>query len=278
MRPLTEHKILVTGATSGLGQQVAVELAALGAAVVVHGRDPDRVRETAAKVAAQSADPARITTAVADLAALAEVARLAEIVAIDHPDLTVLVNNAGIGFGRPGGSREVSRDGIELRFAVNYLAAHLLARRLLPTLTANAPSRIVNVSSAGQAPFSADPLMERAYDGVLAYRQSKLAMIADTFALAKQTAGTGVTVNTLHPASLMPTAMVVESGWDTMDSLESGVRATMRLITDPDLDNMTGRYFFRLEEADPLPEASDPAAQTGLAEVTDRLLAEHLGT
>jgi NAD(P)-dependent dehydrogenase (short-subunit alcohol dehydrogenase family) len=270
MRPLSEQKILITGATGGLGQRLAVELARLGAAVVVHERDPDRVRQTAAKVAAQSQDPVRIGTAVADLASLDDVSRLADTMVAEHPDLTILVNNAGVGFGRPGERRQVSKDGIELRFAVNYLAAHVLSRRLLPTLTANAPSRIVNVSSAGQAPFSADPLAEHDYDGVRAYRQSKLAMIADTFALARET--TAVTVNTLHPASLMPTTMVTESGWSTMDSLETGVRATMRLITDPALDTVTGQYFDKLDRADALPEASDPAAREILAAVTARLL------
>jgi NAD(P)-dependent dehydrogenase (short-subunit alcohol dehydrogenase family) len=269
MRPLSEQKILITGATSGLGQQLAIELAGLGAAVIVHGRDPDRVQQTAAKVVAQ--DPARISTAVADLASLADVSELADKVVAEHPDLTILVNNAGVGFGRPGEPRQVSKDGIELRFAVNYLAAYVLSRRLLPTLTANAPGRIVNVASAGQAPFSADPLVEHDYDGVKAYRQSKLAMIADTFVLAEQ--AKGVTVNALHPASLMPTAMVVEAGWSTLDSLETGVRATMRLITDPKLDTVTGEYFDRQERAKALPEAYDPTARAALAAVTARLLA-----
>lgn len=270
MRDVSEQKVLITGATGGLGEQLAIELAKLGAAVVIHGRDPDRAAATREKVAAQAPDGSRIATAVADLASIAEVRRLAADVAARHPDLTILVNNAGVGFGRPGESRQVSGDGIELRFAVNYLASHLLARELLPTLTRNAPARVVNVASVGQAPFADDPLLERDYDGVRAYRQSKLAMIADTFVLAAET--TGVTVNALHPASLMPTGMVIESGWDTMESVDTGARSTLRLIVDPELDTVTGQYFDKLDKSEPLAQARDPHAQAVLAELTARLL------
>ncbi|WP_163506209.1 SDR family NAD(P)-dependent oxidoreductase [Fodinicola acaciae] len=273
MRDVSRQKVLITGATGGLGQQVATELARLGAAVVIHGRDPERAAATRDKVAAEAPDGTRIDTAVADLASIADVRRLAAEVADRHSDLTILVNNAGVGFGVPGEGRQVSRDGIELRFAVNYLASHLLARELLPTLTRNAPARIVNVASIGQASFVDDPLVERDYDGVRAYRQSKLAMIADTFALAAETAGTGVTVNALHPATLMPTGMVVEAGWNTMDSVDTGTRSTLRLIVDPELDGVTGHYFDKLERAEPQPEARDPRAQAALAELTARLLA-----
>jgi NAD(P)-dependent dehydrogenase (short-subunit alcohol dehydrogenase family) len=263
-----QQKVLITGATGGLGQQVAIELVKLGAAVVIHGRDADRVAATREKVAAYGSP---VSTVVADLASIAEVRRLAAEVAERHPDLTVLVNNAGVGFGRPGEGRQVSRDGIELRFAVNYLASHLLARELLPTLTRNAPARIVNVASVGQAPFADDPLLERDYDGVRAYRQSKLAMIADTFVLAAE--APGVTVNALHPASLMPTGMVIEAGWHTMDSVDTGVRSTLRLIVDPELDGVTGRYFDKLDESEPLAEARDPHAQAVLADLSAKLLA-----
>ena len=273
MRDVSEQKVLITGATGGLGQQVAIELAKLGAAVVIHGRDSDRAAATREKVAAEAPDGSRIATAVADLASVSEVRRLAAEIATGHPDLTILLNNAGVGFGAPGESRQVSRNGVELRFAVNYLASHLLARELLPTLTRNAPARIVNVASVGQASFVDDPLLERGYEGVRAYRQSKLAMIADTFALAAETAGSGVTVNALHPASLMPTGMVVEAGWATMESVETGVRSTLRLLVDPELDTVTGQYFDKLDAAEPMPEARDPRAQAVLAELTARLLA-----
>lgn len=113
---------------------------------------------------------------VADLASIDEVDQLAGTVLAEHTVLHALVDNAGIGFGGRNGRREVSRDGIEPRFAVNYLADYHLARRLTPLLAASAPSRIVQVASAGQEPLDfGDPLLEHAYDGVTAYRRSKLA-------------------------------------------------------------------------------------------------------
>jgi NAD(P)-dependent dehydrogenase (short-subunit alcohol dehydrogenase family) len=125
--------------------------------------------------------------------------------------LPVLVNNAGIGTTLPGrGARQESEDGYELRFAVNYLAPFLLTRLLLPTLRQSVPARIVNVASAGQAPINfLDVMQEQNYDGVQAYCQSKLALVMFTFDLAEEFAGTGVTANCLHPATYMPTKMVL---------------------------------------------------------------------
>jgi NAD(P)-dependent dehydrogenase (short-subunit alcohol dehydrogenase family) len=106
-------------------------------------------------------------------------------VVAEHPQVGVLVNNAGIGYTADGDDRRMeSRDGYELRFAVNYLAGYLLTRLMLPTLNDNAPARIVNVASAGQAPIDFDGVqLEQHYDGVRAYRQSELAQIMFTFDL-----------------------------------------------------------------------------------------------
>src|SRR5207247_4082724 len=131
--------VFITGATSGLGRYLAGELAGSGWQVLAHGRDPARV----AALSAELGDGAR--GYVADLASLGCVRELAAQVRAEVPRLDVLVNNAGIGFGAPGETRQVSADGHELRFAVNYLAPVLLTRLLLPLLTASAPSRVVNV-------------------------------------------------------------------------------------------------------------------------------------
>jgi NAD(P)-dependent dehydrogenase (short-subunit alcohol dehydrogenase family) len=160
--------VLVTGATDGLGRAVAGDLVARGARVLVHGRDRERAENVAHAIGAGG-------VYVADLASLAEVRRLAEDVTGDHPALHALVNNAGVGSTLPGdGARMESADGYELRFAVNYLAGFLLTRLLEPLLIAGAPSRVVNVASAGQAPIDFDDVMlERRYDGSRAYAQSK---------------------------------------------------------------------------------------------------------
>jgi NAD(P)-dependent dehydrogenase (short-subunit alcohol dehydrogenase family) len=210
MRPLTEQVMLITGATDGLGKAVAFQLARTGAILLLHGRDEVRGQQTLEEIRAQTGNT-RLQWYRADFAALSQVRALAERLAREQERLDVLVNNVGIGTTLPGGSaRQESEDGYELRFAVNYLAPFLLTRRLLPTLRHSAPARIVNVSSAGQAPINfRDVMLEHHYDGVQAYCQSKLALVMFTFDLAEELARTGVTANCLHPATYMPTKMVL---------------------------------------------------------------------
>jgi NAD(P)-dependent dehydrogenase (short-subunit alcohol dehydrogenase family) len=182
----------------------------------VHGRNQAKLDETLAEV------PGGVGY-LADLSSLVETRRLADEVAAAHERLDVLVNNAGIGFGAPGSGRQESADGYELRFAVNYLAPFLLSRQLLPLLEKSAPARIVNVSSVGQEPIDfEDVMLERSYDGMKAYRRSKLAQIMFTFELAARLEGSGVTVNAVHPASLMPTRMVAEARVHTISTVEEG--------------------------------------------------------
>jgi NAD(P)-dependent dehydrogenase (short-subunit alcohol dehydrogenase family) len=186
----------------------------------------------------------------------------------------VLVNNAGVGTTLPGGGERVeSEDGYELRFAVNYLAPFLLTRLLEPLLVGSAPARIVNVSSAGQAPLDfEDMMLERRYDGVRAYRQSKLALVMLTLDLAEKLRDKRVTANCLHPGTFMPTKMVLAAGIDPVDSLETGVEATMRLVTSADPDGVTGRYYDRLRESRALPQAYERAARERLRELSERLV------
>jgi NAD(P)-dependent dehydrogenase (short-subunit alcohol dehydrogenase family) len=265
--------VLVTGATDGLGKAISVELARAGATVLVHGRSLERAEAAAADIRAASGSEL-LRTCAGDLASLAQVRSLAESVTASGPRLDVLVNNAGIGTTDPGGGERVeSADGHELRFAVNYLAPFLLTRLLEPLLLASAPARIVNVASAGQAPVDfGDVMLEHGYDGGRAYSQSKLAMISWTFDLAERFAGRGVTATALHPGTYMPTKMVLAAGVEPFDSLETGVRSTIRLVADPALDGVTGRYFDRLEEARARPQAYDPDARRKLRELSERLV------
>ena len=229
MRPVREQTVLVTGATDGLGKALATELARAGATVIVHGRDNNRGKATLAEIT-EATGSDRLRWYQADLAHLDQVRDLVGAVAADNPRLDALVSNAGIG-SSPGGRQE-SAEGIELRFAVNYLAGYLLTRLLLTTLRSSAPARIVQVSSAGQAPIDFDDVMlTRSYSGGQAYCQSKLAQIMFTFDLADELAGTGVTATALHPATYMPTKMVARP----VSTLQSGVDATLRLVIDPAL-------------------------------------------
>jgi NAD(P)-dependent dehydrogenase (short-subunit alcohol dehydrogenase family) len=251
----------VTGATDGLGRALAAELAQAGATVLVHGRDPGRIADTVAELGG-----ARVRSYQADLADLDQVRRLAEQVTEAEPRLDVLVNNAGIGSSVPGGGvRQESTDGYELRFAVNYLAGFALTRQLLPLLTASAPSRVVNVSSAGQRAIDFDNVMlTSGYDGTRAYCQSKLAQILFTVDLAEQLDGTGVEVNALHPATYMPTK-IVPSPFST---IAEGVAATMHLIADP---VGSGHYYDGLREARADRQAYDTSARRQLRELSEKL-------
>jgi NAD(P)-dependent dehydrogenase (short-subunit alcohol dehydrogenase family) len=185
--------------------------------------------------------------------------------------LDVLVNNAGIAPGRDRG-RQVSVDGYELTFAVNYLSHFLLTRLLLPLLERSAPVRIVNVASVGQRPIDFDDVMlERGYDPIRAYAQSKLEQIMFTFELAERLGDSGVTVNALHPATLMDTKMVRETYGRAMTTVDEGVEATLRLISSPELEGVTGRYFDGTRESTAHEQAYDPEARRRLWELSARL-------
>ena len=272
MRALQEQTVLITGATDGLGRGLASVLAAEGATLLLHGRDEARGRQTLAQIEAATGNR-RLRWLRADFSCLGEVRGLAGSVAGSCDRLDVLVNNAGIGTTLPGdGSRMESRDGYELRFAVNYLAGYLLTRSLSTLLERSAPARVVNVSSAGQAPIDfADVMLERRYSGVQAYCQSKLAQIMFTFDLAEELDGRIVSATCLHPATYMPTKMVRAAGVEPISTLEQGVEATLRLAADPRLEGVTGAYFNGQRRADPHPQASDPAARRELRELSERL-------
>ena len=251
---------LITGSTDGVGRYVAERLAAEGARVIVHGRDRARGEAVVERIMRQGGD-ARLL--IADLSSLAEVRLLAEAVRRDSDGLDALVNNAGI--GTSGAQRELSTDGFELRFAVNYLAGFLLTRLLLPMLEGRASSRIVNVASAGQQPIDfTDVMLTRGYSGARAYRQSKLAQIMFTIDLAHELAGRNVAVNCLHPATFMDTTMVRLSGVQPISTVEEGGAAILQLVTSPSLEGRSGLYFSGMRESRADPQAYDRGARAKL--------------
>jgi NAD(P)-dependent dehydrogenase (short-subunit alcohol dehydrogenase family) len=273
MRSLEECVVLVTGSTDGLGKQIAHTLAAEGARLIVHGRNTAKVAATLRELREASGND-HLSACAADFSSLQEVHRLANQILTDHARLDAVVNNAGIGFGHPDTqTRETSQDGYELRFAVNYLAPFLLTRMLEPLVVDSRPARIVNVCSAGQGAIDFDDVMlEAAYDGMQAYRQSKLALVMFTFDLADELRQKNVTVNCLHPATFMPTKMVLEASIPPVSPLEQGVRASVRLIVDPALDNVTGVYFDGTEVAQAHAQAYDMNARRSLRELSAQLV------
>jgi len=252
--------ILVTGSTDGVGRFVAERLAADGAEVIVHGRDRARGEALVRRIA-KAGGEARFYRA--DFSSLAEVKSLASAIRRSADHLDVLVNNAGI--GAAGAVRQLSADGFELRFAVNYLAPFLLTRLVLPWLERAETARIVNVASAGQQAIDfSDVMLERDYSAGRAYRQSKLAQILFTFDLAEELDGRPITVNSLHPATFMDTTMVRRAGVKPISTVEEGGAAILKLVASPALADVSGRYFDGLNEARADPQAYDKSARKRL--------------
>jgi NAD(P)-dependent dehydrogenase (short-subunit alcohol dehydrogenase family) len=254
--------ILITGSTDGVGRRVAERLAMPGNTILIHGRN----RERGGSLTRAIRDLRGTATFYpADFASLDDVRRLAEEVRRDCPRLDVLINNAGIGVAGAHPGRCESRDGFELRFAVNYLAGFLLTRLLLPLLKDDPAARIVNVASVGQQAIDfSDVMLSRGYSGGRAYMQSKLAQILFTIDLAEALKGTGVTVNSLHPASYMATTMVRQAGVSPWSTVEEGAAAILNLAISPDLAGRGGLYFDGLRESRANSQAYDASAREKL--------------
>jgi NAD(P)-dependent dehydrogenase (short-subunit alcohol dehydrogenase family) len=273
VQTLRNQVILVTGATDGLGKRVAHDLAARGATVLLHGRSREKGEATLQEIREDTGNQ-KLIYYNADFSSLDAVRQLSEEIQADQERLDVLINNAGTGAGLRQALREKSTDGYELRFAVNYLAPFLLTHRLLPLLRRSAPARIVNVASVGQRPIDFDNVMlEDGYDGLRAYRQTKLALVMFTFDLADDLRKTGITVNSLHPATLMSTRMVLETDYfgGPMSTVEEGAHAVEYLATSPELGGVTGEYFDGKQRARANAQAYDKEARRRL-----RILSEQL--
>jgi len=262
--------VLITGSTDGVGRYVASRLAAAGARVLIHGRDAARAKTLIDEIV--EAGHAAPVFYQADLSSMAGTRELAAAVIRDQQHLDVFVSNAGIGSQNDGPQRQESRDGHELRFAVNYLSGFLLAHLLLPLLKTAAPSRIVNVASLGQHPIDFDDVMiTKGYSGSRAYAQSKLAQIMFTVDLAAELKDAAITVNSLHPATYMNTTMVRAGGITPMSTVEQGGAAILHLVEGDDVAGRSGLFFNGLNEARANPQAYDADARKRL-----RLLSEKL--
>jgi NAD(P)-dependent dehydrogenase (short-subunit alcohol dehydrogenase family) len=265
---------LITGSTSGLGENVAKRLGAMGATVIIHGLNEERGREIAAGITKQG--PGRAVYYPGDLGSLKQVDALAERVKAEHPRLDLLINNAGIG-GTSNGERRDSADGYELVFQVNYLSHFHLTRKLLPLLEKSAPARIVNVASIGQRAVNFDDvMMKNGYQTMNAYSQSKLAQILYTITLAEKLDPAKVTVNSLHPATMMDTPMVLDAGRRPMASVEDGASAVMQLAVGRNVAGKTGLYFNQMNEARANQQAYDAAARQKLWDLSVKLIDDKL--
>ncbi len=262
-----KQTILITGATDGVGKYVAIDLAKQDTSLLLHGRNKQKLDTVIKEIKSLSGNNS-IEGFVADFSSLSEVRRLAKDVLAKYDKIDVLINNAGAGFA----ASRYGKDGTELRLAVNYLAPFLLTNLLLPAIKKAAPSRIVNVSSAGQSPINFDDIMmEKNFDGVNAYCQSKLALIMFTIDLAEELKNDKVTVNALHPGTYLDTNMVRDAKIKPLGTPQSGADAEVYLATSPDLKNVSGKYFNVKKEAKANSQAYDEKARKRLKELTLQL-------
>lgn len=263
-RPAAGQRVaLVTGSTDGLGREVATRLAAQGLHVIVHGRNAERGAEVVQAIAKTGRGSARFYRA--DFASLADVRRLAADVRRDYTRLDLLVNNAGI----ITPERQVSQDGHEMQFAVNYLAGYALSYALLPLLETGDHARIVNVSSIAASPLDfTDVMLERGYSSNRAYGQSKLAQVMFTIDLAQALKAKGVVVQALHPATYMDTHMVRSAGGTPRSTVDEGADAVLNAIAT---DAPTGSYFVGQKVGTPHAQALDAEARRQLRALSQKL-------
>jgi NAD(P)-dependent dehydrogenase (short-subunit alcohol dehydrogenase family) len=260
-----QRTVLITGSTDGLGKEVALRVAATGAHVIVHGRNRERGEAVVAEVA-KAGGSARFYAA--DFGSFDQVRAFVDAILRDYQRLDVLVNNAGIWL--EGNERQLSADGHELHFQVNYLSGFLLTRKLLPLIRKSDDGRIINVSSSAQQPIDFDDVMlANRYTNGRGYSQSKLAQVMLTLDLAAELAGTNVRALALHPATLMNTGMVLDRGMQPRSSVEDGATAVVRLITEPGLES--GQYFNGTRPARANAQAYDEAVRARLRELSSRL-------
>jgi len=259
---------LVTGSTDGLGREVALRLGEMGAHVIVHGRSEERGLEVVGMINRGSGSAEFVQ---ADFGELANARALAAAVMTNHDELHLLINNAGIGSGFNNGERAVSEDGNEMIFQVNHLAHYVLTDLLMPMIKESAPARIINVASGAQTPIDFDdPNMEKDFNSGRAYAQSKLAQILHNFYIAPQLEGTGVTFNSLHPATMMDTTLVSQMAAPARTTVDEGAEAVMHLAVSSELEGRSGLYFNGKNEA----RANDQAYDQDALERFDRLSRE----
>ncbi|CAA9451720.1 MAG: hypothetical protein AVDCRST_MAG02-1125 [uncultured Rubrobacteraceae bacterium] len=268
---------LVTGGTSGIGKATAIALSAMGADVVVVGRDRERGEEAAAEIRARTGG--RVDLALADLASQAGVRALAEGFRRRYDRLDVLVNNAGL----VQSQRTETPDGLETTFATNHLAPFLLTNLLLDMLKESAPSRVVTVSSeaerGGNIDFD-DLQSKKNYRGFPVYGMTKLANIMFTYELAERLEGTGVTATCMHPGAVNtrfgtnnrgPMTILFRLFKPFMRAPEQGADTVIWLASSPEVEGVSGRYYSDRKPVEPKKIANDPAARRRLWEESERL-------
>ncbi|MFW5714010.1 MAG: SDR family oxidoreductase [Brevefilum sp.] len=250
--------VLITGATDGIGEETARQLAEKGARVLVHGRDREKAHQVQGEIAHATGNE-QVEIVIADLAAMENVRALANEVRERVEHLDVLINNAGVYMEE----YVETPDGFELTFAVNHLAHFLLTEQLLDLLKQSSPARIITVSSSAHASARVDLNnlnAEKKFHGWGAYCLSKLGNLLFTFALARRLERTGVTANALHPGAI--NTKMLQKAWGMMGRpVSEGAETPVYLASSPEVSDVNGEYFVDKAIARPSEKAHDRVLQ-----------------
>lgn len=264
---MSKRKILVTGATDGIGRTTAHKLAELGHSIIVHGRNEDKCIEVLDEINSISGTEMH-SYAVADFSSFNEIYKLSEQLHSDHENIDTLLNNAGIYMT----DRQLSKDGFEMTFAVNHLSVFLLTHLLFDLVRKSDYGRIVTVASLANVRGKIDlnDLQSENYDGYKAYSQSKLANIMFAFDLAEKIKNFNITSNTLHPGVI--TTKLLKTGFNISGrSTEEGSETSVYLSVSDEVENVTGQYFDKKKPASYNPSADDKELRFKLWEISENL-------
>jgi retinol dehydrogenase 12 len=276
MGSMTGKRVLVTGATAGIGLETARALAKEGAELFIVGRSAEKTKAVVAELQATTGNQT-VSSFLADLSSMAAVKQLGAEVLARVDRLDVLVNNAGA----VNPKRVLTVDGYELTFATNHLGYFALTHSLLPALKRSPAARIVSVASEAHrgAKLDFSDLMTEPYAAFKAYSRSKLANILFTRELARRLAGTAVTANSLHPGVVRSNFLAKPGLWGVvgkvaglfMISNEEGARTSIFLASSKDVEGVTGQYFDTCKARTPSPEAQDDEAARRLWAESEKL-------
>lgn len=267
MNSIKDKTVLITGSTDGIGKQTAVDLAKLGAKVIVHGRNKDKASLAADEVN-QKSGGANVEYVLGDLSSIEQIRKMSENIHQRFDKIDVLINNAGV----YKTERELNEKGFELTFAVNHLSYFLLTGLLLDMIKKSDYSRIVNVASMAHGQELAfDNLNgESYYDGYDAYSRSKLCNIMFTYKLARMLSDTKVTTNVLHPGVISTKLLHIGFGSGGSE-LSQGSKTSVFLATSPEVENVSGLYYNNSREARSSDISYNETSQDKLWELSEKM-------
>jgi NAD(P)-dependent dehydrogenase (short-subunit alcohol dehydrogenase family) len=292
--PLRHKVILITGATTGIGEATARKLFALGGRVILHGRNPIHLEAVINRILESVKDsPGSLDILGADFAVLQQVYEMAEAFKRRYEHLDVLINNAGAIFMR----RQVTPDGLESSFAVNHLAHFLLTRQLLDILKASAPARVITVSSGAHFNAKLDfnnLQLQKGYKALIGYSNAKLCNLLFAYELARRfrrTPDLAITSNAVHPG-LVATDIAKNNGWifrvgiplfqaysrlrKRIRTPDQGAESLVYLAADPEAETFNGKYIVDKKQVGSSVQSYDHDLAAHLWDVSEFLVYKHV--